>query len=89
MPFAIFIFVVITLPIVYLMSQKSIDIRQRAATISNGPIAINTDEASYAAAAQEVTPKKAFNWTLGVVVVFVVAAGFASFIVYRKRVNSF
>lgn len=71
------------------MSQETLDIRQRAATISNGPIAINTDEASYAAAAQEVAPVKAFNWTLGVVIVFVVAAGTASFMVYRKRANSF
>lgn len=89
LPLSIFVFVLITSPIIYFTTQRQIDLRQRAATITGGGIAIDTDEISYKDATSEVLPADTLNVTVGIIIATIVVAGGFSIYIYRKKVSSF
>lgn len=88
LPFIMLFFVVLTVPVIYLVSLNQIDIRQRAATIVSGSVVIDTNESSFQKAAQEIVPITTINAMIGMLVVIAFLALSCAFVFYRKRGSS-
>jgi hypothetical protein len=84
-PYLILFFVMITIPVVYLVSSYPLEIRQRAATIASGSIVVNTDETSFQSAAQQIIPASTFNMILGTLVLIAIFAGLLGIVLYKRR----
>lgn len=84
-PFLMLLFVVLTSPVLYFVSQRQIDIRQRAATIASGSVSITTPEGDFKKAEMEVIPESTVNIIIGILVVIVATSGVLIFRAYRRR----
>ncbi len=84
-PYLILFFVMITIPIVYLVSSNPLEIRQRAATIASGSVVINTDETSFQSAAQQIIPASTFNMMLGTLILIALFVGILGIVLYKRR----
>ena len=84
-PYAILFFVMITIPVVYLVALNPLEIRQRAATIASGSVVINTNENSFQDAAQQIIPASAFNMMLATLALIAIFSIILSIFLYKRR----
>lgn len=89
MPIIIFAIVVISAPIIYLITQSQIDIRQRAATIARGALSVDTNDSSYKSATESVVPERTIDASMLLVGSIVITISLIAIIAYRKKVASF
>lgn len=87
-PVLTFAFVLLSLPVVYLMAQQQQDIRQNAASIATKSLAINTADISYSYASEEVLTYNnvVFSMvTAGLIIIMVLAV---VIFFYRRKITS-
>lgn len=88
LPVLMFLFVIVTLPIIYLTSQRQQDIRQHAASLITSSIAINTDDISYQKASTDVITD---TLTISALIILLIIIAICTVLVifYRKRLSPY
>lgn len=84
-PYLILFFAIVTIPVIYVISQHPLEIRQRAATIASGSVVVNTDQTSFQQAATQIIPPTTINTIITVLIIIALVSFVLLFVFYRKR----
>lgn len=89
LPILLFLFVILTLPVIYLVSRHEQDIRQQAASIATNSIVINTEDVSYQQASNEILTVNSITVS-GLTIALIAVVIFAIVVIfYRRKVASY
>lgn len=86
-PYSLLFITTVSVPVIYLVMQHPLEIREHAATIATRSMVINTDDISFQRAAQQVIPQTTINVVLLVGSAIFILLIILTLTVLRRRVS--
>lgn len=87
LPYALLFIATVTIPVIYLVMQHPLELRERAATIATRSMVINTDDISFQRATEQVIPQSTINIVLLIGSAVIILLIILTLTVLRRRVS--